>query len=268
MRNLKHFTITLSLIALSTFLMGFDFGDAVRGITGNGGGGGGSEADAVKGIAGISLEEERSIGGSLALEIAAKSGGILKDAAMTKRVATIGRALSLYSTRPEINYTFAVLNDEDVNAISAPGGYVFVSKGLVQNCKSDQQLASVLAHEISHIARRHALKVISGKQGAKGGSMLLGTALGFAGVDTFGAESVLGSIASSIIEHGLPKSDEYDADRVGTILSYEAGFPARTLRDYLDSLKDKDSDHVFSHHPKIEDRIDRLDDQLKEMGQK
>jgi predicted Zn-dependent protease len=259
----KYGAIILTFTAGICFA--FDFPNPFGGIPGGGGGGGDGDGatDLAKGVAGISLQEELDKGGSLACEIAAKNGGLVKDAALTKRIAIIGKALAIYSTRPELPWVFGVLDSDDINGVSAPGGYVFISKGLIKSCKNDSQIASVLAHEIAHVTQRHALKVIAGKQGTSGAAKV---ALGFAPVNLYGADGALSKTFSSIVTGGLPKGDEYDADKVGTQLAYDTGFPPRTLRDFLESLKGQEEDHAFSHHPKIEDRVDRLDDQLKEMG--
>ncbi len=122
----------------------------------------------VKGASGISLKDELKIGGAVAVDIVARNGGVLKDEAITHRVIMIGKSLSYYCSRPELNFRFAVLNSDHINAYSAPGGYVFITRGLYNALPDDQQLAAVLAHEISHITLRHALKVISRGQFMKG----------------------------------------------------------------------------------------------------
>ena len=223
-------------------------------------------ADAVKdmaeGFSGVSVEQELDIGGSLALEIAARNGGILKDAEITKRVATIGKALSLYCKRPELKFTFGVLDNPDVNAISAPGGYVFVTKGLVDACKDDQQLAGVLAHEIVHITQRHALKRISGSKGTKG----VLKALSASGQNFSGFDDLISKGINEFVEKGLPPGDEFDADKGGTTLAYDAGFQPQGLRDYLKKLSDKDHQKTFCTHPKTKERVKRLDRYLEESG--
>jgi len=234
---------------------GFDIGDAIKGAEGG--------SKLAKGIAGISLEEELSVGGSLAVEIATRKGGILKDPALTRRVAVIGKALTLYCTRPDLNFTFAILDNPEINAFSCPGGYVFVTKGLVTSCKSDHELAGVLAHEIAHITRRHALKLIAGKEMFKG-AMQIGAVAG-AGTDYARFDDLIGQVGETILDKGLPKSEEYDADREGTLLVYQTGFPPRTLRDYLAALGKKDAPDVFSTHPRIADRVERLDEEIDKM---
>jgi beta-barrel assembly-enhancing protease len=229
-----------------------DPGDVIKGA--------GGAKKIAKGGLGISLKEELDIGGSLAVEIAAKYGGILKDAEQTKRVAIIGKALAQYCTRPELPWMFAILDNPTVNAFSCPGGYVFVTKGLLDSCKNDNQLASVLAHEIAHVSERHALRAIAGKEGTQGlievGSVISGNNIG-------GFDDLVEKGMNSILDKGYEPRREFDADRLGTRLLYDTGFPPKTLRDYLSSLKTDEP--PFSNHPSTEDRVERLDGELKRL---
>ncbi len=244
---------TTTIVVLAQF-GGFDIGDAIKGAD--------AAKKVAKGAAGISLKEELDVGGSLAMEIAFRKGGILKDPVLTKRVATIGKALTLYCTRPDLDFTFAILDNPEINAFSSPGGYVFVTKGLVDSCKSDHQLASVMAHEIAHVTRRHVLKLIAGKELTQG--LLAGASMAGGG-DFSGFDNLVGKIAESIMDNGMPKDDEYDADREGTLLAYDAGFPPRTLRDYLADLDKKNNEKAFPKYPKTRDRVERLDEEIDKM---
>jgi beta-barrel assembly-enhancing protease len=251
----KYFILSLFFVATSFVFAqfgGFDIGDAVKGIQGG--------SKVVKGASGISLKEEMDVGGSLAMEIAARKGGILKQTDATKRVATIGQALALYSTRPEVHYTFAVLNSSEINAISCPGGYVFITKGLLDSCKSDNELAGILAHEIAHITRRHALKLIARNEGFKGMAELGSV---FSGGNLSGFDDIIEKTIQTLLEKGFDPETEFDADIHGTRLLYDAGFPPKTLRDYLANLKTENK--PFSTHPANEDRVDKLDGELKKL---
>ena len=115
----------------------------------------------VKGTAGIGLKEENSIGGAVAIEIVARFGGVWKDAAATRRVNLIGKSLTRYCDRQELDFKFGILNSNTINAFSAPGGYVFITKGLYDLVgDNDDQPAGVLGYEITHVTQRHALKII------------------------------------------------------------------------------------------------------------
>src|SRR3954471_3514725 len=110
--------------------------------------------------AGIGLQEEKTIGNSVAVEIVSRYGGLLRDETITRRVNLVGRSVARYCDRPELTYRFGILNSPTVNAFSAPGGDIFITKGLYDIIQNNDQLAGVLAHEITHVTARHALKII------------------------------------------------------------------------------------------------------------
>jgi len=115
----------------------------------------------VSGSTGIGLQQEMSIGGSVAVDIVAADGGIWHNAEATRRVNLIGKSLVRYAERSSLNFRFGILDTADINGFSAPGGYVFITRGAYQAAQSDDQLAGILAHEIIHVSRRHALRIIS-----------------------------------------------------------------------------------------------------------
>src|SRR5690606_36606691 len=143
-----------------------------------------------KGAGGIGIQEEMSIGGSVAVEIASMHGGIWKDEEATRRVNLIGKSLARYSDRPTLPFRFAILDSETVNGFSAPGGDVFIRKGAYQATENDDQLAGILAHEIAHVTRRHALRIIARSEMISGLSdVAAGTSGDYAQYD-FGVDKV------------------------------------------------------------------------------
>jgi len=212
-------------------------------------------SDMVKGASGISLPDELKIGGAVAVDIVSRNGGLVEDEAMTRRVALIGKSLSSYCTRPELNFRFGILDSDSINAYSAPGGYVFITRGLYNSVQDDRQLAAVLAHEISHITRRHALKIISRNEFMKG---LFTTGDAVANVSAF--DSGVASISNTLMGKGFDPDVEYDADKAGRSLAAKAGYPRDALLDFLTQLYQAkgDSKSTFNTHPPLSHRIERL----------
>lgn len=117
------------------------------------------ECDAL-GARAISFEEESAFGGAVSVNWVSQGGGLTgrQDArALHVQLNKIGKNLAAQSSRPNLPWTFGVLRSEGVNAVSGPGGYVFVSEGLLARLDNEAQLAGVLAHEIAHITGKHAL---------------------------------------------------------------------------------------------------------------
>lgn len=139
----------------------------------------------------VSWEEEREIGGAVAVVLGSKTKGPYTElsadvvgkpldglankdvapptgekASLNEYVNKVGKALAANSERPDIRWTFMVLDDPSVNAFSAPGGYVFVTTGLLKAVENEAQLAGVLGHEIGHVTGKHALEAYKVQKGS------------------------------------------------------------------------------------------------------
>jgi predicted Zn-dependent protease len=150
----------------------------------------------------------------------ARYGGVWRDAAATRRVNLIGRILGQYATRPDLDWRFGLLNSDAINAFSAPGGRVFITRGLYQILPKDDELAGVLAHEIIHIDQRHAVNSIAHNEMLSGFSGLLADNSG-----SFGQfVQVVDAVADEILVTGYDPDTEFDADAGGHDLADTTGF--------------------------------------------
>lgn len=217
-----------------------------------------------KGVLGIGPEEERLIGESVSLEIVGKYGGLVRDEAIVKRVNLLGRALAFYSARPALPWTFAVLDSPSVNGFSAPGGYVFITRGLYDAvAASDDALASVLAHEIAHITERHALKIIARAEFVSGTTTLAvknSTAAGQVQSQLSQFDTGIADLLKTLLEKGFDAKTEYAADKTGRALAVTVGYAPGALRQVLVQLQQAkgDAKTTFSTHPPLADRIKNL----------
>ncbi|PTX97535.1 hypothetical protein DB346_21325 [Verrucomicrobia bacterium LW23] len=210
-----------------------------------------------KGALGVNRNEENVIGESVALGIIAKYGGLSRDMASTVRVIRIGRTLIRYAPRAGLTYRFAILNSNTPNAFSAPGGYIFITRGMLAKCKSDGMVAAVLAHEIAHVMRRHALRSIS-KANMASGLLKLGTvAAGAAGGPSIpDFDNAVDQVLSQMLQKGYSKSDEYDADREGAALLKTAGYDPALMAQTIQALDN--GGKSVDYHPETADRVARL----------
>ncbi|MDB6094228.1 MAG: yfgC 2 [Verrucomicrobia bacterium] len=219
-----------------------------------------------KGAAGIGPEEEKVIGDSVALEIVGKYGGLVRDEDMMKRVNLVGRTLARYSSRPELDWRFGILESDTVNAFSAPSGYVFITRALYEMAESDDALAAVLGHEIAHITRKHALNIVArGEFLAGATSIAARQSTDVRQINTALAQFDLGveKITKTLFENGFDPQTEYEADRVGRDLALTTGYAPGGLRMVLNQLAQKGgkSKKIFSTHPPLAERIKRLPDE-------
>jgi predicted Zn-dependent protease len=209
-----------------------------------------------KGAAGLTLAEEVAIGDAVALAIVTRYGGVWRDPAATRRVNLIGRVLARYATRQDLEWRFGLLDSDAVNAFSAPGGRVFITRALYELAESDDALAGVLAHEIEHIDQRHAVRTIARSELLGGISSLVADN----NADFAAYEQAVSSVAGEILDTGFDPGTEYEADRGGRDLAAVTGYAAGGLRAVLleiDSLAGPPAE-VFSTHPSIEARLRKL----------
>ncbi len=235
-------------------------------------------AKVVKGVTGLTLEEEKLVGDSVALEIIGAHGGLWRDEDAVDHVNLVGGALARYSKRPELEWRFGILDAESINAFSAPGGYVFITRGLYDQLANDDTLAAVLAHEIAHITEKHAIKIIGRSEATsvltqevtkrssdvrEFNAAVAETRGLVADIDPEMARFVdvsASQVVKLILEKGFDPATEYEADREGQKLATLTGFAPNGLRTVLQQLQERggDSKEIFSTHPSLSNRIRRL----------
>ncbi len=227
-------------------------------------------AKVAKGVTGIGPEEERQIGDAVALEIIAKYGGVVRDSEVMHRVNVVGQSLARYCDRPDLEWRFAVLASDTVNAFSAPGGWVFITRGLYERAESDDALAGILGHEIAHITNRHALKIVERNEAAAGGKSLLLKRSSEARELNAQVQQInaqlgvdIGGLVKAIVETGFDAPTEYEADKDGRQLAVTNGFAPGGLRAVLTNLKQTGENRktMFSTHPPLVTRLQKLPDE-------
>lgn len=200
-----------------------------------------------------STEKEERLGASVAAAIE-KEYKLAEDPLVQERVRRIGERIAAVSDRKDIKYHFKVIDEDEVNAVSLPGGYVYCFSGLMEKIKTDDQLAAVLAHEVAHIAAKHSIKKL---QAAMGYS-LLRVALAQAG-DANAAAGIDAAVNQAFL--GYSREDELQADTLGVKYTRLAGYDPDAALDVLEILEKEGrkrpagSKSYFRTHPYIPDRI-------------
>lgn len=184
------------------------------------------------------------------------------DMALQRYVNQLGRWISLQSSRPDLPWTFAVLDDPGFNAFATPGGYVFVTKGLLDRVADEGELAGILAHEITHVTAKHHL--IAMNKAARAG--LLTQVIGSQLKNDLGGlvSSQLLALGRNLYTKGLDQQDEFDADRSGVALATRAGFDPYGLVAVLQQLRTAAPDDALfalslSTHPPAQTRLNQLE---------
>jgi len=208
-----------------------------------------------------STDKEINIGKSIAREVE-KKYKFVDDPLVVNRVEEIGKKVSAVSDRKDVDYHFYALDDKEVNAVSLPGGFVYIFKGLIDKVQSDDELACVIGHEVGHIVARHSIKKLQALMGyslvrillAQAGSGELGT----------GAD-----VAFDQILLAYSREDELLADQLSTRYAELAGFNPYAMVTFLERLREVDKYKIkplsyAKTHPYIPDRIRIVKQELGE----
>ena len=176
------------------------------------------------------------------------------------RVGRIGQAMARASRRPNITYRFYVVRSDEINAFSIPGGYVYATTGLL-NLANDQELASVLSHEVAHIVARHSLKTYQQAQFFGGIADLVGSIAGIAGEGAGQLANTAARIAASPLLAAHSREEEREADFLGVRAMPDAGYDANAMISMFEKLQRQSRSNrdilgsIFSNHPDTEERI-------------
>ncbi|MCE5284969.1 MAG: M48 family metallopeptidase [Pelosinus sp.] len=204
----------------------------------------------------ISEKQEIEVGRSVAKEVE-KHYGLVQDNALQARVQKIGMSLVAVCDRPKLPYTFKVLNSKEVNAFAAPGGFIYIFKGLVELMPSDEELAGVMAHELGHVVKRHSVH-----QEEKNQFWLA--------MELLAALKGQGLAAEAIREIAMPaysREDEREADSLGFIYVLRAGYnPYSTLLS-MKKLSETEQPYdygLYADHPETQLRIKAINKYLSD----
>ena len=167
------------------------------------------------------------------------------------------------SERADLPWHFGVIDTPSVNAFAAPGGYIFLTRGLYALLHDEGELAGVLAHEIGHVLRRHHLKILQKSRLLDFGQDLLSRKIG----DNAKIQNLIGR-GAEIAARSLDRNAEFDADQIAVVLTARAGYDAFSLPTVLQQIghfapADDRVTLLFKTHPLPDTRLENLD---KKMG--
>lgn len=186
---------------------------------------------------------------------------LVADPEVQRYVNFVGAWVAAQSERPGLPWRFAVNDSDHVNAFAAPGGYIIVTKGMMNTLRTEAELAGVLGHEIGHVIRKHHLAAL--RKGAFMNLLGAGAAAGAAGRSSAELVQALVGPTKELYARGLDKDDEYEADRVGIVLATRAGYDPYGLPAALQTLAKIKADDpylalLFKTHPNPGARLDQL----------
>lgn len=217
----------------------------------------------------FTAENEYYLGRSVAATVLAGYKP-LDDRKANEYINLLGQTLAMASDKPETfgGYHFLILDTDEINAIAAPGGFILVSRGLLDCCRDEESLAAVLAHEIAHVALDHGVKAISSARWKTAGmtaALETGKSMGGApaseALGTF--EGSITDITDKIINSGYARKQEFQADKTAIEILDRVGYNPAGLKTMLEEMdkrvKPQDKHGFGKTHPEPKARIAEIE---------
>lgn len=204
----------------------------------------------------ISESQEIQMGQQAAAEVA-QSMGLVQNDALQNYVHTIGTNLARDSERPNLPWTFRVVDDPTPNAFALPGGFIFVTRGMLGLMNNESELATVIGHEIGHVTARHSVSQLSRAQLAQ-----IGLVVGQIAVPEIGSFGDLAGTGMQLLFLHYGRDAERQADELGFRYAYDDGYDVGEMADMFRSLLRISQQHEqgaipswLASHPGEEERI-------------
>ena len=230
-------------------------------------------ANPTGGIDFVTMSESREIelGAELHQQIL-QENPVYQDQQLQDYVNEVGQKLAAVSHRPDIEYTFTVVDSPDINAFALPGGFIYINRGLMLYLNSEDQLAAVLGHEIGHVTARHSVRQQAASQT---NSVLAGVLVVATGVSSLGETS---SLLGGALLSGYGRDMELESDGLGAEYLAAAGYDPLAMVEVIGVLKNHEdftkrtssggvSYHgVFATHPRNDTRLQEVVGRANELA--
>ncbi len=213
----------------------------------------------------VGPSEEKQIGLREHPKILAQFGGVYDDTAAAGYVASIGGKLAATTETPSLGFTFTLLDSPIVNAFALPGGFVYISRGLMALAGDEAELAGVLGHEIGHVVARHSAQ-------RQSQAMLANLGVGLLGAIAGGESSQLAGTVAGLYLRSYSRDQELEADMLGIRYLRRAGYDVNAMASFLERLRansqlesqiagrspdEVDNYDITATHPRTVDRVQR-----------
>jgi len=229
----------------------------------------------------MSSDEEKKVGSDEHPKILREFGGEYPDPKVRQYVQQLGERLAKNSEMADLKFTFTVLNSDIVNAFALPGGYVYVTRGLMALASTEAELAGVIGHEIGHVTARHTAQRYSAAVASQGlvtaGALILGVLTGSG--QAAQAAGDLGSNVAGMALAGYSRDQEFEADMLGVRYLDRTGFDDAAMASFLDKMQeesrlsaqlagrnDADEFSIMQSHPRTADRVQAATEEARKQG--
>jgi len=208
----------------------------------------------------VSRAQEKEIGDKYAPQVEKQMGGRIENAELQNYISKVGHSVSSVSHIPGGRFKFAAVNDESVNAVALPGGYIFITRGMLEKIKNEAQLASVLAHETAHVTSRHVGAAMSKQIGV---DILLSV---LTSDKTGQVARTAANMTIQLVGLKFSRDNETQADGVGMDYLVKAGYEPKAMVEVMKMLaaEGKTKRIVFlSTHPDPGGRAYELEQRIR-----
>jgi len=217
-----------------------------------------------KGVNFFSIEREIALGKSLAQEVE-RSSKMIDDPVITEYVNRVGQNL-VRNSDAKVPFTIKVIDSDEVNAFALPGGFFYVNSGLILRAQEEDELAGVMAHEISHVAARHGTKQATKAEAIQLGAMaaMIFIPYGWAGYGIY--EGMNLAIPLTFLK--FSRDDEREADYLGIQYMYKAGYDPNAYVTFFERIQADEKRRpgsipkIFSTHPPTPERIEQAQKEI------
>ncbi len=217
------------------------------------------------GVSSVSLDQEWQLGNQMAAQVA-QQYRFVNDPAMRSYIQSVGDRIVAQTPLAGRPFEFQIVDDPSVNAFSIPGGHVYVNAGLLSQATEADQLAAVLAHEISHVVARHVLKQIEQQNEINTiGAILLGQ-------NPNALAQIVAQVAAGGAMARFSRADEKEADDLGLQYMNAAGYDPHGMLSFFQKLLAEEQggnsavSRFFADHPGTQDRINDVSNRIAQMG--
>jgi predicted Zn-dependent protease len=215
------------------------------------------------------VTEEVRFGREVAARVIARFG-LYENPQLMKYVNLVGQVIAQSTNRPELDFRFAILNTDDINAYAAPGGYIFVTRGALSKMQDEAELAGVLAHEIGHVVEKHVVKELKIKGADDSAAAGLASLVGGSSQSARTAFAQAVDKAMDVLfKDGYKREDETQADKDAALFCALSGYEPSGLTTYferLNAIKGKQTEVLDKTHPSYETRIAWLKAAISQEG--
>jgi predicted Zn-dependent protease len=210
----------------------------------------------------VSLEQEKQMGKDAAQQVEKELGQSVKDQQLQNYINSVGQQIARISHTPDEGFSYKAIDHQSVNAFALPGGYIYITTGLLKELNSEAQLASVLAHETAHVTARHIAQQITR-------NIIIDVGFGVAGSQATSSAMRVANIVSQLEGMSFTREQEKQADEVGLDYLVKAGFTPYGMIETMEILQRQSESRTiefFSTHPSPENRTGYLQERIYNRG--